>query len=110
MGKSPRVMEDHWFMFFDGESPCFRHSWTGICIYKVHVEYGEDEDGYVLLRVTANRIRGHDVRRRSRGMRATPTWIRGKAGRENSLLTHWTSGCLTVLNHLTASQTHVSRV
>lgn len=51
MGHIPRVMEDHWFMYFDGDALCFHRSWTGICIYKVHVEHAKEGDGYVLSRV-----------------------------------------------------------
>ena len=57
MGHIPQVMEDHWFMYFDGESLCFHRSWTGICIFKVHVVRNKAEDAYVLTCVTANRDR-----------------------------------------------------
>lgn len=59
LGHVPRAMEDHWFVYFDGESVCFHRSWTGICIYKVHVRHNEHGGGYVLSRVTANRERSH---------------------------------------------------
>ncbi|MEE1420717.1 MAG: hypothetical protein UF218_03410 [Eggerthellaceae bacterium] len=36
-GHVPEGMEDHWFMYFDGEFNRFYHSWTGICIYKGRV-------------------------------------------------------------------------
>ena len=52
-GHIPEAMEDHWFMYFDGEAFCFHRSWTGFCIYRVYVERARD--GYVLHRVTANR-------------------------------------------------------
>lgn len=51
-------MEDHWFMYFDGEAFCFYRSWTGFCIYRVYVKRSEDPEnrgGYVLHRVTVNR-------------------------------------------------------
>lgn len=57
-GHIPEEMEDHWFMYFDGEAFCFHRSWTGFCIYRVYVKRSEDpenRDGYVLYRVTANR-------------------------------------------------------
>ena len=57
MGHIPQVMEDHWFMYFDGEALCFHRSWTGICIYKVHVARDKAEDAYVLSHVTTNRDR-----------------------------------------------------
>ena len=50
-------MEDHWFMYFDGDALCFHRSWTGICIYKVHVTRDKAEDAYVLSHVTTNRDR-----------------------------------------------------
>lgn len=56
-GHVPRAMEDHWFMYFDGEAFCFHRSWTGICVFKVHVAHSESGDGYVLSSVTANRDR-----------------------------------------------------
>ena len=57
-GHIPHEMEDHWFMYFDGEAFCFHRSWTGFCIYRVYVKRSENPDnrgGYVLHRVTANR-------------------------------------------------------
>ena len=36
-GHIPEEMEDHWFMYFDGEYIRYYRSWTGICIYKGHV-------------------------------------------------------------------------
>ena len=54
-GHLPEAMEDHWFMYFDGEAFCFHRSWTGYCIYRVYVRRAERGDGYVLYRVTANR-------------------------------------------------------
>ena len=56
-GHIPQVMEDHWFMYFDGDALCFHRSWTGICIYKVHVAHDKAGDGYVLSSVTTNRDR-----------------------------------------------------
>ena len=55
MGHIPRATEDHWFMYFDGDVLFFHRSWTGICIYKVHVEHAKEGDGYVLSQVTVNR-------------------------------------------------------
>ena len=59
LGHIPQVMEDHWFVYFDGESVCFHRSWTGICIYKVHVRHDANGDGYILSHVTVNRERSH---------------------------------------------------
>lgn len=56
LGHVPKAMEDHWFMYFDGEALCFHRSWTGICVYRVHVRY--EGGGYVLAGVTANRDPG----------------------------------------------------
>ena len=36
-GHIPEEMEDHWFMYFDGEYIRYYRSWTGICIYKGRV-------------------------------------------------------------------------
>ena len=52
-GHIPHAMEDHWFMYFDGDAFCFHRSWTGYCIFQVHVEHAEE--GFVLTGVTANR-------------------------------------------------------
>lgn len=52
-GHVPQQMEDHWFMYFDGESFNFHRSWTGFCIYRMHVK--RDGDGYLVHCVTANR-------------------------------------------------------
>ena len=54
-GHIPEEMEDHWFMYFDGDAFCFHRSWTGYCIFRVYVKRSEDRVGYVLYRVTANR-------------------------------------------------------
>ncbi|MDO4798483.1 MAG: NADAR family protein [Coriobacteriales bacterium] len=56
MGHVPHVMEDHWFMYFDGDALCFHRSWTGICVYRVRVSHADD--GYVLESVEANRDPG----------------------------------------------------
>ena len=37
-GHIPEVMEDHWFMYFDGEFINYYRSWTGYCIYRGRVE------------------------------------------------------------------------
>lgn len=52
-GHIPLAMEDHWFMYFDGEAFCFYRSWTGYCIYQVHVV--RDKGGFLLDYVTVNR-------------------------------------------------------
>ncbi len=49
----PTEMEDHWFMYFDGESFNFYRSWTGFCIYKAYME--RTENGFVIQKVTVNR-------------------------------------------------------
>ena len=55
-GHVPEAMEDHWFMYFDGESLCFHRSWTGTCIYRIHVRH--TDDGYELASTTVNRDPG----------------------------------------------------
>lgn len=55
-GHIPHAMEDHWFMYFDGKCFDFHRSWTGFCIYRVHVERNKETgQGYLLTSVTANR-------------------------------------------------------
>ena len=52
-GHIPQQMEDHWFMYFDGESFNFHRSWTGFCIYRMHVKRAGE--GYLVHCVTTNR-------------------------------------------------------
>lgn len=52
-GHIPQEMEDHWFMYFDGESFNFYRSWTGYFIFKAHVE--RTDDGFLIQDVTVNR-------------------------------------------------------
>ena len=52
-GHIPGEMEDHWFMYFDGEAFNFYRSWTGFCIYRMHVK--RVENGYLISYVTVNR-------------------------------------------------------
>ena len=53
LGHIPQTMEDHWFSYFDGESLNLHRSWTGVCVYRVHV--ARRAEGYVLTGVTVNR-------------------------------------------------------
>ena len=53
LGHIPQAMEDHWFSYFDGESLNLHRSWTGVCIYRVHV--ARRAEGYVLTGATVNR-------------------------------------------------------
>ena len=53
-GHIPEGMEDHWFMFFDGEAFNFCRSWTGFTIFRVYVQRDERR-GYRLFRATLNR-------------------------------------------------------
>ena len=77
-------MEDHWFMYFDGEALCFHRSYSGLCIFRVLVKRAAREvaapgepasegagkgarDGYVLYQVVTNRAKdqvgdGNDAR------------------------------------------------
>ena len=58
LGHCPEVMEDHWFMYFDGRSFNFHRSWTGFCIYQVHVERAHSQkEGYVITGATVNRCK-----------------------------------------------------
>lgn len=52
-GHIPTEMEDHWFMYFDGEAFNFYRSWTGFCIYRAYVE--REDDGFMIQNVTVNR-------------------------------------------------------
>ena len=83
-GHIPQTMEDHWFMYFDGEALCFHRSYSGLCIFRVLVKRAAREvaapgepasesagkgarDGYVLYQVVANRAKdqvgdGNDAR------------------------------------------------
>ena len=57
-GHIPEAMEDHWFMYFDGEAFCFYRSWTGFCIYRAYVKRSENPEnrgGYAVYRATVNR-------------------------------------------------------
>jgi hypothetical protein len=38
LGLVPQNMEDKWFVFFDHQWLLFHRSWTGACIYGVHLE------------------------------------------------------------------------
>ena len=53
LGHIPQAMEDHWFSYFDGESLNLHRSWTGVCVYRVHV--ARRAEGYVLTGATVNR-------------------------------------------------------
>ena len=53
LGHIPQTMEDHWFSYFDGESLNLHRSWTGVCVYRVHV--ARRAEGYVLTGATVNR-------------------------------------------------------
>ena len=51
-GHIPTEMEDHWFMYFDGEAFCVHRSWTGFCIYRVYVKRSanpENREGYFCI-------------------------------------------------------------
>src|ERR1700719_1930333 len=53
LGKVPECMEDKWFIFF--EAPClfFHRSWTGDCIFQLHLQ--SDEHGYIVAEAWVNR-------------------------------------------------------
>ena len=55
-GHIPLAMEDHWFMYWDGKCLDFHRSWSGICIFRMHVERDTDsERSYVVTHATVNR-------------------------------------------------------
>ena len=37
-GLVPEVMEDKWFIFMENETLYFHRSWTGVCVYQVHLD------------------------------------------------------------------------
>ena len=37
-GIIPKVMEDKWFIFMENDILFFHRSWTGVCIYEVHLD------------------------------------------------------------------------
>ena len=37
LGLIPEQMEDKWFIYFENNFLYFHRSWTGICIYKMHL-------------------------------------------------------------------------
>ena len=53
MGHIPEVMEDHWFMYFDGECINYHRSWTGYCLYKATVQ--RTFEGLFISHVVVNR-------------------------------------------------------
>lgn len=57
LGHVPDVMEDHWFMYFDGSNIRYYRSWTGFFIYKAKVErdYCSNEHGLRVTKLTVNR-------------------------------------------------------
>ena len=38
LGHIPRVMEDHWFMYYEDDVIHYHRSWTGICVFEAKVE------------------------------------------------------------------------
>ena len=67
-GLIPVEMEDKWFVFLENDSLYFHRSWTGTCIYEIHLthrgeeylvtdawvnrnfeQYGSDDDSYDAL-------------------------------------------------------------
>ena len=37
-GLIPQAMEDKWFIFLENDVLSFHRSWTGVCIYEVHLD------------------------------------------------------------------------
>jgi hypothetical protein len=52
-GLIPKVMEDKWFVYFDGGALHFHRSWTGFCVYRVYAH--ESGELFVLTHVDVNR-------------------------------------------------------
>ena len=51
-GYIPRVMEDHWFYYMDGEWLYFHRSWTGHCIFQVKLK--ADKGSYKVSEIRVN--------------------------------------------------------
>lgn len=54
-GHIPEAMEDHWFMYVEGDCIRYYRSWTGLCMFEGLVE--KDGDGYVIKSLTINQDR-----------------------------------------------------
>jgi len=54
-GCVPRDMDERWFIYLDGEWLYFHRSWTGFCIYQVHLE--KVGDSYRVAEAWVNRDR-----------------------------------------------------
>jgi len=52
LGHIPRVMEDHWFMYYADGTIHYHRSWTGICVFEANVEPRGDH--FVVTDVRAN--------------------------------------------------------
>jgi hypothetical protein len=53
-GHIPEAMEDHWFMYCDGNTIRYYRSWTGYCIFIA--KYIQEEDGnYRIIELNINR-------------------------------------------------------
>lgn len=52
-GVIPVEMEDKWFVFLENDSLYFHRSWTGTCIYEIHLTHRGEE--YVVTNAWVNR-------------------------------------------------------
>lgn len=52
-GFIPEQMEDKWFIFFENNTVFFHRSWTGFCIFEVHLV--QEGPNYVISSVLVNR-------------------------------------------------------
>lgn len=52
-GLLPKVMEDKWFVYFDGGVLYFHRSWTGYCVYRVYAH--DSGELFILTHVDVNR-------------------------------------------------------
>lgn len=64
-GHVPETMEDHWFMYCDGNAIRYFRSWTGVCIFEAFYEK-KDSGDYRITHIKVNRsenqYRGKDLR------------------------------------------------
>lgn len=52
LGEIPLSMDDHWFVYFEDDWLYYHRSWTGMCIFQVHIE--KDGDTYRITEAYSN--------------------------------------------------------
>jgi hypothetical protein len=43
MGYPPGDMDDHWFIYLEGDTLYFHRNWTGLCMYRLRLRADKDE-------------------------------------------------------------------